>query len=246
MKYALTAALLALAPLPAQAFDVENMSAEERAAFRAEIRAYLLENPEVIFEAVDIMEQRQAENQANQDQQLVQVNAQDIFEDGFSWIGGNPEGDITLVEFVDYRCGYCRRAHNEVAKLIEEDGNIRLIMKEFPILGEASLKSSQFAIAVKQLAGDDAYKSAHDALISMRAEADEVSLARLATTLGLDADAILAHMQAESVAEEISQTRALAQRLQISGTPTFVLEDEMLRGYLPQDAMQQMVAQKRG
>ncbi|WP_245168679.1 DsbA family protein [Cognatishimia activa] len=227
-------------------FDLASLSADEKTALRGEIRAYLLDNPEVIFEAVDIAESRQAEAQAQQDVTLVSVNAEDIFNDGYSWIGGNPEGDITLVEFVDYRCSYCRRAHDDVAELVKTDGNIRLIMKEFPILGEDSLRSSQFAIAVKQIAGDDSYKAAHDALITMRSAANEVSLSRLATTLGLDATQILAHMNSDAVREEIATTRALAQRLQISGTPSFVMQDELLRGYVPLEGMQQMVAGKRG
>ena len=227
-------------------FDLASLSADEKTALRGEIRAYLLDNPEVIFEAVDIAESRQAEAQAQQDVTRVSVNAEDIFNDGYSWIGGNPEGDITLVEFVDYRCGYCRRAHDDVAELVKTDGNIRLIMKEFPILGEDSLRSSQFAIAVKQIAGDDSYKAAHDALITMRSAANEVTLSRLATTLGLDATQILAHMNSDEVNQEITDTRRLAQRLQISGTPTFVMHDELLRGYMPIDAMTQFVARKRG
>lgn len=226
--------------------DLASLSEDDKTTLRAEFRAYLLDNPEVIFEAVDIAESRQAEQQAQQDVTLVQVNATDIFDDGYSWVGGNPEGDITLVEFVDYRCGYCRRAHEDVAELVQQDGNIRLIMKELPILGEDSMLSSQFAIAVKQIAGDASYKAAHDALITMRAGANQVSLSRLATTLGLDATQILAHMNSEAVREEINTTRALAQRLQISGTPTFVMQDELLRGYMPKAAMEQMVAQKRG
>ena len=141
---ALTA--LALLGTPAQAFDVTQMSDAERAAFGAEIRAYILENPQLIIEAVNLLEQQQADAAAQTDLTLVSENAEDLFNDGYSWVGGNPDGDITLVEFMDYRCGYCRRAMPEVAKLLAEDGNIRLIVKEFPILGEASMRSSRFAV----------------------------------------------------------------------------------------------------
>ena len=98
-------ALLSLTA-PAQAFDITDMSEAERSALRAEIRAYLLDNPEVIMEAVEVLEQRQAEAQARGDVDLVRINAEAIFNDGHSWGGGNPEGDITLVEFTDYRCGF--------------------------------------------------------------------------------------------------------------------------------------------
>lgn len=246
MKTPILAAAFAALALPGQALDVGQMTDEERAIFREEVRAYLLENPEVIMEAVAVLEQRQAAGQAAQDMTLVQVNAEDIFDDGYSWVGGNPDGDITLVEFVDYRCGYCRRAHDEVKELVESDGNIRIIVKEFPILGEASMQSSRFAIAVKQVAGAEAYEAANDALIRLRSDANATTLRKLATSLGLDADAILAHMDSADVSREIQETRELAQRLQITGTPTFVLQDDMLRGYLPLEQMRELVASKRG
>lgn len=240
---ALTA--LALLTGPAQAFDPSAMTETERAAFRAEIRSYLLDNPEVILEAVRLLEQRQADAEAAADLALVKDNAEAIFNDGFSWVGGNPDGDITLVEFMDYRCGYCRKAVPEIARLLKEDGNIRFIVKEFPILGEASTLSSRFAVATRHVAGDAAYGQVHDALLELQGDVTEVVLRRLAEGLGLDADAILARMTAPEVEEELTKTRLLAQKLKISGTPTFVLEDELLRGYLPADQMMQIVAEKR-
>ncbi|MDG1170940.1 MAG: DsbA family protein [Sulfitobacter sp.] len=239
-------AFAAVLALPVLASDLKEFTDEERAQFRAEVRSYLMENPEVIMEAVALLQNREAEAQAQADLNLVGDNADAIFNDGFSWVGGNPEGDITLVEFLDYRCGYCKRAHNEVAKLLETDGNIRLIVKELPILGEQSVIASRFAIATKQLAGDDSYKAMHDALMELKGEVSLPALRRLATTFGLDVDAIEARMDSDEVTMEIAKTRALAQVLDISGTPTFVMQDELLRGYLPYDQMQALVAEKRG
>ncbi|MFA3917899.1 DsbA family protein [Ruegeria hyattellae] len=231
---------LALLTAPAHALDLSNMSDADRAAFGDQVRAYLLENPEIIVEAIEVLEQQQQQATALADQELVQANADALFNDGYSWVGGNPEGDITLVEFMDYRCGYCRRAVPEVANLLAEDGNIRLVIKELPILGEASVLSSRFAVATKQVAGDDAYKQVHDALLEFGGDVSEVTLRRLSDGLGLDSDAILAAMDSEAVSDEISKTRELAQKLQISGTPSFVLGTEMLRGYLTADQMQQI------
>lgn len=239
--------LLALSlALPATALDLSQMSQEERANFRAEIRAYLLDNPEVIMEAVAALEEREQAAQAQADINLVSDNADELFNDGYSFVGGNPDGDITLVEFLDYRCGFCKRAHSEVAKLLETDGNIRLIVKEFPILGEQSVLASRFTVAAKQLEGGAAYKALHDALMEMNGDVNIRTLKRMASTFGLDADAIEARMDDEAVTDEIRRTRALAQRLQITGTPTFVLQDELLRGYLPYDQMQALVEEKRG
>lgn len=242
-----TAAATALALLgaPAQAFDISAMSDAERAAFGEQVREYILENPDLILEAIDLLEQKQQQAEAARDDVLVAENLEELQNDGYSWVGGNPDGDITLVEFMDYRCGYCRRAAPEVEKLLESDGNIRLVIKEFPILGEASVLSSRFAVATKQVAGDDAYKQVHDSLIAFGGEPNEVALRRLAEGLSLDADAIFAKMDSEEVTAELRQTRALAQKMAISGTPTFVLGNELLRGYLPADQMEIMVAEIR-
>lgn len=232
--------------LPAMALDLSKMTDEERSIFREEVRAYLMDNPEVIMEAVAVLEERQQQAQAQADLSLVSDNADAIFDDGYSYVGGNPEGDITLVEFLDYRCGFCKRAHGEVAKLLETDGNIRLIVKEFPILGEQSLLASRFAVATKQIAGPEAYKGLADALMTLDGDINLRNLRRLANTFGLDADAIESRMDSPEVTQEIADTRELARRLNITGTPTFVLQDELLRGYLPYDQMQALVDEKRG
>jgi protein-disulfide isomerase len=247
MKTRLLASFLAASlALPVAALDLNAMSDSERAQFRAEVRSYLMDNPEVIMEAVELLQNREAQQQAQADLALVANNADEIFNDGYSFVGGNPDGDIVLVEFLDYRCGYCKRAHGEVAALLESDGNIKLIVKELPILGEQSVLAARFAVATKQVAGAEGYKAVNDALMSFPGDISMPALRRLAQTLGLDADAIEARMDTDEVTREIAQTRALAQKLQISGTPTFVMQDELLRGYLPFDQMQAMVAEKRG
>ncbi len=230
---------------PLAALDLGAMTDEERAAFRAEVRAYLIENPEVLMEAIAVLDERDKAAQAAADVALATQNAEALFNDGYSYVGGNPDGDITLVEFMDYRCGYCKRAFEEVNQLLEADGNIRFIVKELPILGEQSTMSAQFAIAVQQIHGDETYKVIHDSLMTLRSDITPDVLARLADTFGLDPAPIMNRMNGPEVAEVINQNRALAQSMQISGTPTFVVQDTMLRGYLPLAQMQQVVAQVR-
>jgi protein-disulfide isomerase len=237
----LTLALLCLLASPAAA----EMTAEERAILRDEIRTYLLENPEVIIEAMDELQARQDAADAARDTALLAANQDAILNDGVSWVGGNPNGDVTIVEFMDYRCGYCRKAHDEVNALVNADGNIRYIVKEFPILGEESLLSSQFAIAVQQLHGADAYKSAHNALISLRSEATPETLGQLAVDLGLDPTPILARMGGPEVKAVIEANYALGQTMEINGTPTFVMGETLLRGYVEYEAMQAIIAAER-
>jgi len=238
----LAASCCALAlTLPAQALDLKGMSEAERDAFRAEVRAYLLDNPEVIMEAVAVLEQREQQAQVQVDRDLVEINREALFNDGHSWVGGNPDGDITLVEFMDYRCGYCRKAFVDVEQLIELDGNIRLILKEYPVLGEQSERAARFAIATQQIAGQDAYKAVHDGLMTMSGPVNEVTMRRLAEPLGYDADAILAHMDSDDVTAVLDDNHALGRRMHITGTPALVMNDELLRGYVELDVMLQIV-----
>ena len=241
----------ALTP-PALAFDAGAMTDAERADFRAEVRAYLLQNPEVLVEAIEVLDARKASAQALSDSDMVTENQSAIFADGRSWVGGNPQGDVTLVEFVDYRCGYCKRAHAEVTELVQTDGNIRFILKEFPILGPESVLASRFAIAVRAVAGPDIYWQLHDALMTFRGDITQAALDRLAQDLGLDPAQIATAMADPGVMAEIAANHALAEVLQISGTPTFVMQDAngrqpeiLLRGYLPMADMQSMVAELR-
>jgi len=239
-------ACMALAT-PAAATEIDAMTEAEREAFRAEVRAYLLDNPEVLMEAIAVLESRQAEQQAQSDQQLVAQNADALFDDGHSWVGGNPEGSLTIVEFADYRCGYCKKAHPEVMRLIEGDGDIRYIVKEFPILGEQSVLASRFAVAVLLEAGNAAYEEVHDTFYTgFRGEVTAASLERLAKDVGLDAGAVLARMDTDEVTDILRANQELGRTLGISGTPTFVIGDQLIRGYVPFDAMTQIVEEVRG
>jgi protein-disulfide isomerase len=230
---------------PALAGGLGAMSAEEKAAFRAEVRAYLLENPEVLVEAMDVLNARTDADSATRDQQMLVANKDQLMNDPASYVGGNLNGDITVIEFMDYQCGYCKKAHEEVTALIKADGNIRFIVKEYPILGDASVLASRFAISVLQLHGPDAYIVAYDAMLSMRGAPDETSLARLATTLNLDPAPIMARMNSAEVTAVIEANHSLGQTMEVSGTPTFVIGGSIVRGYVPLDGMQQIVAQER-
>ncbi|MGL4234955.1 DsbA family protein [Tabrizicola sp.] len=230
---------------PPAATAEATMTEAERKAFREEVRAYLLENPEVLIEAMDVLQAREEEAALQRDILMVSTHSGEIFNSPNDWVGGNPEGDLTLVEFMDYRCSYCRKAYAEVEELIKADGNIRFVVKEFPILGEASLLSAQFAIAMRQLHGDQAYEAAHDALIALRGEPTPETLARLATDLGHDPKPVLDRMGSPEVMSVIQANHILAEQMEITGTPAFVLKDMVMRGYAPLETMQQFVAEAR-
>ncbi len=256
LAIAVAAALhLTAAPALAQAApqstpQTGTMTDTERDSFRAEVRAYLMEHPEVIFEAVSEFERRNQEQQASMDTTLVELNADEIYRDGHSWVGGNPDGDLTLVEFMDYRCGFCRRAQPQVMDLLGSDGNIRLVIKEFPILGPQSEVMSRFAVAVQQLGGDTPFADVHERLMGWDGDIADADIRAISAELGLDGDAVLAQMSDGAVTEVLRANHELAQRLQISGTPTFVLGSgdggELLRGFMQADEMEAVATRLRG
>jgi protein-disulfide isomerase len=245
---ALATALTLALSLPAPAQE-QPLSDEARAALRAEIRAYLLDNPEVIFEAVAEYERRTAAAQAEMDGALIEINADAIFADGHSWVGGNPEGDVTLVEFMDYRCGFCRRAFPMMMDFVGTDGNVRLVIKELPILGQASEIMSRFAVAVQLTHGDEAYFAVHEQLLALQEDPTDPVLQDIAAELGLDGEALLATMRGAEVNAILVENRRLAQRLQISGTPSFIVGDgrrgQVLRGMVPADQLRSTAAEYR-
>jgi protein-disulfide isomerase len=240
------ALLLAALPVAAAAEpDPQAMSPEARAAFRAEVRAYLLEYPELLTEMVAILEARQREQAAALDGARIAAQAEALFEDGFSYVGGDPGGDVTLVAFLDYQCGYCKRAHAEVAELVGGDGGVRWIVKELPILGPASEHAARATTATLIVAGPEAYGRVHDGLMRLDGPVTETSVAATLAAAGVDAGAVAARMHDPEVTRRLDATRALAAELEIQGTPTFVLRDRMLRGYVPLAAMQGIVAELR-
>ncbi|MDT1063825.1 DsbA family protein [Paracoccus sp. CPCC 101403] len=244
MKAILTAAVLAVSAMPALAFDPANMSADEKAAFGDAIRDYLMANPDVLVESINVLEERRVADEAKNDKLLVANNKDAIFNDGYSWIGGNPKGDITLVEFVDYRCSVCKRVHPDLEKMISADGNIRWILKEFPILTQESDMAARFTVAVQQEAGPDAYKKAHDALMESRGPVNLDTLSKLATELGADSTKVLNRMNTEEVSTVLRQNHQLAEQMRIMGTPTFIIEGEMLRG-VPAEGLEGVIERLR-
>lgn len=251
VSLAVTVCLMAL-PVSAQTLPKTEMEAVEsplagmsREALHQEIRAYLLENPEVLVEAMQVLEARRQQAEASAAEEMLTARAGDIFEDGFSFEDGNPEGSVTVVEFLDYRCGFCKRAHTEVSQLLASDDDIRLIVKELPILGPDSTTASRFAIATGISQGAEAYKRIGDALMTYAGPMNDGALDRLAASAQIDAAASRAALADPEVDSRIAKTLDLARALQVNGTPTFVIGNRIVRGYIPLSEMRDVVAEAR-
>jgi protein-disulfide isomerase len=236
----LLAAALAAGPALAQ----EALTPEQGVAVDERVRAYLLEHPEVILEALEVLEQRRQAAEAKADEALVAELRGPLFEDGFSHVSGNPDGDVTIVEFADYRCGYCKAAHPIVSELVQSDGNIRLIYKEFPILGQESMLASRVAMAALAI-DPDGYERLHESLLTLKGGLDEATLFRLAEAAGFDEAALRMGMEAPEIAERIRENYTLAQALKIEGTPAFVIGARIVRGLVQLDQMRDYVAAAR-
>ncbi len=233
-------ATLAAAPVAAQ----EGLSPAQRQAVDDRIRAYILENPELLLEAFELLEQRRQQAQGGADADLIAAAAEALFDDGFSHVFGNPDGDVVIVEFSDYRCGYCKRAHPEVKRLLETDENVALVMKEFPILGPDSITAARAAMAALEEA-PALYPAFHDAMMEHRGQLDEAAVFRIAAETGLDPESLRLAMAAPEIDARIRSTYALARSLRIEGTPAFVIGEQILRGMAPYATMAEMVAQAR-
>lgn len=242
MKSLKITALLAALAFPAVASD---LTPQERANFRSEVRAYLLDNPEVILEAMQVLRDREARAESQADNQLLSALNDEIFNDGVSYVGGNPDGDVTIVEFLDYRCGYCRKAHADMVKLLASDGNIRWIVKEFPILGPDSDAAAKLAIATLKHYGPAEYGRLHDVLMKFKGPVNASTMPLITKDAGFDFAPLETLLNSDAVTAHIARMHALGQKLNISGTPAFVMHDTILRGYLPLDEMIKIVAETR-
>ena len=244
--FSLAVAGMTLLPAAGYADDLNfgAMTPGERSEFRNEVRNYLLENPEVIFEAIQILEERRnvAAQQADRDLLIAQKDA--IYNDGFSYIGGNPDGDITLVEFLDYRCGFCKRAHPEVQEVLERDPNVRLIVKEFPILGPDSVAAGRIALAALDL-DRDKYEDLGDELMTYNGNLTEQVAYKIAGNVGYDIPALKERSASPEIEARLQQNYALAQALGLQGTPAFIVGNEVIRGYLPVDDMMSAIQDAR-
>ena len=227
-----------LLSFPAQA----EMSAQEKEVLKTGILEVLNENPELLIAALHGLQKRMEQEQEQAKLSTLQKQRKALEQDIDSFVAGNPAGDVTLVEFFDYRCGYCKKARPVIEKLVSEDGNIRLVMKEFPILGPNSETASKAAIAAM---AQGKYQEFHDALMAAKGGLGRAQILQIAADTGLDRDKLAQDMQKAYIADIIRRNRELAARLEISGTPAFVIGDAIVPGVASLEQMQQLVAQAR-
>lgn len=238
-KYLLTlttSALLSCATLPALAQELTEERVKEL------VLETIRENPQILLEAMSILEAQEREAQAAAVTAALEAEREALERDPNAPVLGNPEGDVTVVEFFDYNCPYCRRSLPELTGLLEGDENVRVVMREWPILGEGSVFAARAALAARE---QGMYQEMHEALMALQQPADEMSVLRLTEVLGLDVDRLKADMESQEIEEHIATSMRLAETLGITGTPSFVIGDQLIAGYVEQAILEEAVQQAR-
>lgn len=203
------------------------------------VKEYLLNNPEVILKSVN---DYQTKGVSEQQAQAVKANARKLYDDEKTPVAGNKDGDVRIVEFFDYNCGYCKRVVGDVNKLIREDENVKVIFKDYPILGPTSLTAAHWALASEK---QGKYLEYHTALLEHQGRIDDASLEAIAKDVGLDVEKLKADAESDEIQSHINDNMELAKSMNITGTPAFIIEDEVFPGAIPYEAMQDAVKKAR-
>ena len=235
----LLVAMAALFILPAQAAEFTPEQKKELGDF---VRQYLMENPEVVRDAMQELERKQqvAEDAARSDS--LKAMSSEIFHSQDDLVGGNPKGKIAMVEFFDYNCGYCKRAFPDVMKMIEADKDLKLVMKEFPILGPGSVYAARAALASRK---QGKYWEYHLAMMAHEGRIDEAVADQIAEAQGLDLKKLKADMESDEVTQVINHNMQLADSLKIQGTPAFIIDQTVIPGAVGYDALTATIKQVR-
>jgi protein-disulfide isomerase len=228
LKIAATALLLAIGAIPGQA---QAISDRQRSEIEAIIRNYLVKNPEVLQEAIAELEKRQAAAEAEKHKAAVKDNAALLFSSPRQVTVGNPKGDVVFVEFFDYNCGYCKRALDDMMTLMKEDPKLKVVLKEFPVLGPSSVEAARVGVAVRmQDPSGRKYLEFHRKLLTTRGSANKAVALAAAKDVGLDVARLERDMASDEVRASLEEAFKLAEKLGLNGTPSYVIGNDVVVG----------------
>lgn len=244
LRAALIVGTMALAPAAA-AQTASPFSEQQREAIGGIVRDYLLKNPELLQEVIAELEKRQAEQQRVAQSSALNESRQAILNSPHSVVAGNPQGDVTLVEFFDYNCPYCKRALADVRMLIKADPKLRLVIRDFPILGPDSVEASRVALAVtNQIKGDRLFDY-HVRVMESRGRVNGERAIAVAKEMGLDIGRLQKDMEAVDIRNALQENANLGDKLGLTGTPAFIVGDEIIAGAVGLEPLKQIVASVR-
>ena len=230
----LAAALLAIAlALPAAApAGAQSFSPDQRGEIERIIKDYLLKHPELLQEVMSELEKRQTAADAEKHRGAIKELSATIFNSSRQVTLGNLQGDVTVVEFFDYNCGYCKRAMTDMLDLLKLDGKVRFVLKEFPVLGEGSMQAAQVAVAVRMQdkTGGKKYLEFHQKLLASRGSIDKARAVAAAKEVGLDVARIEKDLASDEVKATLEESYKIAEALGLNGTPSYVVGSDVVIG----------------
>lgn len=243
LPVSLAVGLLVSAPLQSQQQSAPGtFEPAQEQAIRDIVRDYLIAHPEVLIEALTKYQEQQRLAADQRRRESLKALRGDLAEDPDSPVLGNPNGDVVLVEFFDYRCPYCRTVAEPLRTAVTSDGNVRLVMKEFPILGPESVTAARAALAA---ARQGRYEDFHFALMATKGQINEATVMTVARQIGIDVDKLKIDMESADISAMIDRNMRLAQALNIGGTPAFVIGDELVPGAIELEQLEQKIAEAR-
>jgi protein-disulfide isomerase len=228
-------------PAP-QSSSANSAMPKDRAELDQAIHDYLMAHPDVVVDALKAAQQQADAQAAEQSRRTIGSKKKEIFDSPDDLVEGNPKGDVTLVEFFDYRCPYCKQVEPSLDALLKEDGKLRIVYKEFPILGEASVYATHVALAAKK---QGKYAEFHSAMMATKGDINDDTVLNVAKSIGLDVGKIKSDMGAADVQKVIDTNYALADTLNIQGTPALILGDTLIPGAVDLDTLRKDIAALR-
>src|SRR6516225_7115386 len=233
----------AFASLSLRPAGAAELAPEQRQAVESIIHDYLLQHPEVLIEAMRAAEGKVKTEAGEKAKQALVARRSEIFDDPGTPVGGNPKGDVTLVEFFDYRCPYCKQVQPRLKELLAGDHQLRIAYKEFPILGSVSVAAARAALAAHR---QSKYEAFHDAMMAASGQITDDTVYQVAGAVGLDVDRLKRDMSSPQIDAALKANHALAEALDITGTPGFVIWDQIVPGAIELSSLKDLVAGARG
>jgi len=241
-SYAMAVLLMAVTLLLPVSIQAQEFNPQQTETIKNMIREYLLKNPQALKEAIIGLQAYEQKEQQKAAAQALSDNSASLYRSPYSYVGGNPDGDVTLIEFFDYNCGFCRRSMDDLMTLIKTDSNLKVIFKEFPILSEGSVYAARAALAsMKQ----GKYMEFHMAMMQIRGSADKNNVLEIAEEVGLDVAKLTEEMKQSYINEEISDAQNTASAIGVNGTPAYVVGDRVISGAVGLAELRRQIAEVR-
>ncbi len=240
-RFAAAALGVALAALSISSPARAEMSAGQKAEVQGIIKDYLLSNPEVLRDALNEMDRRQKAEESAARTKTVSDAAPLIFNSPRQAVLGNPNGKITLVEFFDYNCGYCKKSLDDIAQLVKEEPELRLVVKDFPVLGPGSVEAAEVATALRKQFSGDKYWQFHFKLLATKGQVGRAQANAVAKDMGADMDRLAKDAASPETKQSIQEVMKIADGLQLTGTPTFVVGDDVVVGAVGHDELKSRI-----